>query len=824
MFWKAQWGFANSLVVFYQDMHIAANIPIRFNIKNRGSPTHISSKNSFSENMERIEVGMHVDIQRSDGRVHGAVVSQLKPERRAVLVEWFEKGETKGKEIDLASLVAINPTLKGKDSLSKTLVHAHDENNDENEMLFDIPRPNRRTVLPTQRAPPESSSNAASVRLVVVVVSTRSMLLDRAGSGSDLTIVTEDVSHHQNTNHRQAPRGLVAPQKITLPCRWLAKYYFLSPDYFFIANKRAAAGASAATTPVERNPQPLTMLKSSELEDINDTIVVPETKMKSSTVVNIEKLQKEREERRAQQNHVKKQKEMEKNIDPGNPNYQFLLMIRDYQSQIDYRPLKMTDQVVDNRISVCVRKRPLNKKEISKKEIEVITIPNRDHLIVHQPQVKVDLTKYLDNQKFRFDYTFDENTSNEMVYKFTAQPLVKTIFDQGFATCFAYGQTGSGKTHTMGGDFTGKNQNCASGIYALTASDVFKMQHSQQYKKLNLSVSCSFFEIYGGKVFDLLKHKALLRVLEDGKKEVQVVGLQEMPVKCESDVLDLIRQGTDMRTAGATSANSNSSRSHAVFQIILRRDKKLWGKFSLIDLAGNERGQDTGNSDRQTRMEGAEINKSLLALKECIRAMAKNSHHVPFRTSKLTLVLRDSFIGEKARTCMIAMISPGMSSCEHTINTLRYADRVKELGADEGGSSPPMNDEELMLRTGGDDADNEDADLSLVCSRNGTDKTTFDMMKIVSNLTAAEEEALYSQYNLEQNMKTWLKDMGNLITRSNTVDYDQEAYVRDSLSLTNKMWNGLSECMDRLKKWQDLQAAEAEMSKKVTRKKLDSNR
>ncbi|KAL6726223.1 hypothetical protein Aduo_008215 [Ancylostoma duodenale] len=683
-------------------------------------------------------------------------------------------GETKGKEIDLASLVAINPTLKGKDSLSKTLVHAHDENNDENEMLFDIPRPNRRTALPTQRSTSESTSNAASVR--------RSMLLDRTGSGSDLTIVAEDINHTQNSHQRQAPRGLVAPQKVSIP-----------------TTKPAAAGSSAATTPVERAPQPLGMIRSSELEDINDTIVVPEPKTKSSTVANIEKLQKEREERRAQQNHVKKLKEMEKSIDPGNPNYQFLLMIRDYQSQIDYRPLKMSDQVMDNRISVCVRKRPLNKKEISKKEIEIITIPNHDHLIVHQPQVKVDLTKYLDNHKFRVDYTFDENTSDEIVYKFTAQPLVKTIFDQGFATCFAYGQTGSAKTHTMGGDFTGKNQNCASGICALTASDVFKMQHSQQYQKLNLSVSCSFFVIYGGKVFELLKHKALLRVLEDGKKEVQVVGLQEMPVKCENDVLELIRQGTEMRTAGATSANSNSSRSHAIFQIVLRRDKKLWGKFSLIDLAGNECGQDTGNSDRQTRMEGAEINKSLLALKECFRAIPKNSQHVPFRTSKLTLVLRDSFIGGKARTCMTAMISPGMSFCEHTINIFRYADRVKELGADEGGSSPPVNDEELMLRAGGEDGDNADADLSLICSRNGTEKTTFDMMKIVSSLTAAEEDALYSQY-------------------------DQQNYVRDSLNLTNKMWSGLSECVDRLKKWQELQVAKAEMSKKVTRKKLDSHR
>lgn len=179
----------------------------------------------------------------------------------------------------------------------------------------------------------------------------------------------------------------------------------------------------------------------------------------------------------------------------------------------------------------------------------------------------------------------------------------------------------------------------------------------------------------------MLADKQKLRVLEDGKQQVQVVGLTEKVVDSVEEVLKLIQHGNAARTSGQTSANSNSSRSHAVFQIVLRPmgSSKIHGKFSFIDLAGNERGVDTSSADRQTRMEGAEINKSLLALKECIRALGKQSAHLPFRVSKLTQVLRDSFIGEKSKTCMIAMISPGLSSCEHTLNTLRYADRVKEL-------------------------------------------------------------------------------------------------------------------------------------------------
>lgn len=136
------------------------------------------------------------------------------------------------------------------------------------------------------------------------------------------------------------------------------------------------------------------------------------------------------------------------------------------------------------------------------------------------------------------------------------------------------------------------------------------------------------------------------------------------------------------RTTHATEANDTSSRSHAVCQILLRdKDtRRVRGKLSLVDLAGSERGSDTKSHNRQRRTESSEINKSLLALKECIRALdcGKGVGHVPYRASKLTLVLKDCFTSKMARTTMIATVSPGSSSSDHTTNTLRYADRIKE--------------------------------------------------------------------------------------------------------------------------------------------------
>ncbi|XP_066262209.1 kinesin-like protein Klp10A [Euwallacea similis] len=384
-------------------------------------------------------------------------------------------------------------------------------------------------------------------------------------------------------------------------------------------------------------------------------------------------------ERRRKQAEVKavRNEFLRRNL--NNPHWQLFKMIQDFRRQMQFKTVINQDHVEEHLITVVVRKRPLNYAEILRKEIDIITVPSNDHVLVHEPKFKVDLTKYLENHTFCFDCALDEHCSNKIVYKYTAQPLIKTVFQGGFATCFAYGQTGSGKTYTMSGSM----KHSERGIYELTANDIFKNASSPKYRHHGFIVSCSFFEIYVKKVFDLLNNKTTVKILEDGQQQVQTVGLTEKIVSSVDEVLNLIIRGNDERASGQTSANSQSSRSHAIFQFYLRRQmspQQVYGKFSLIDLAGNERGANTLSTSKNTRFEGAEINQSLLSLKECIRALGRKGAHLPFRSSKLTQVLRDSFVGSNSKTCMIAMISPGVGSCEHTLNTLRYADRVKELG------------------------------------------------------------------------------------------------------------------------------------------------
>ncbi|XP_018614927.1 kinesin-like protein KIF2A isoform X9 [Scleropages formosus] len=700
----------------------------------------------MAANFGKILIGIYVEIKRSDGRIHQAMVTSLNEDNESVTVEWIENGDTKGKEIDLESIFALNPDLApGEES------------------------------IPSPETPPLPSQTSVKV------------------------------------NKIPKNRRTIAPSKNDTPSRDNR-----------VGSTRARPGHQQPE-PVPAPPPPTQMQTQSQSQS-QSQLQQQNARRKSNCVKEVEKLQEKRERRRLQQQELREKRAQE--VDVTIPNYEIMYMIRDFRASLDYRPLTTADLIEEHRICVCVRKRPLNKKELSLKDLDVITIPSKDVVMVHEPKQKVDLTRYLENQTFRFDYAFDDSTTNEMVYRFTARPLVETIFERGMATCFAYGQTGSGKTHTMGGDFSGKNQDCSKGIYALAARDVFLMLKKPNYKKLDLQVYATFFEIYSGKVFDLLNRKAKLRVLEDGKQQVQVVGLQEREVKCTEDVLKLIEVGNSCRTSGQTSANAHSSRSHAVFQIILRRKGKMHGKFSLIDLAGNERGADTSSADRQTRLEGAEINKSLLALKECIRALGRNKPHTPFRASKLTQVLRDSFIGENSRTCMIATISPGMASCENTLNTLRYANRVKELTVDpsavEGRPNVhAVNQLDALEAQWGVGSSPQRDDLKLLCEQNEEEVSPqlFTFHEAVSQLVEMEEQVLEDHRAVFQESIRWLEDEKVLLEMTEEVDYDVESYATQLEQILDQKIEILTELRDKVKSFRSALQEEEQASKQINPKR-----
>ncbi|XP_040898565.1 kinesin-like protein KIF2A isoform X1 [Toxotes jaculatrix] len=708
----------------------------------------------------KIVVGTYVEIKRSDGRIHQAMVTSLNEDNESVTVEWIENGDTKGKEIDLESIFALNPDV------------APDEE-----------------IAPSPETPPPPTPTGVKVNKIAKNRRTIAPTKNDTPSRDNRVIPT-----------RARPQQPQQPEPAPPP-----------------PSQQPAQPNQAQTQQQQQNEFSHHLISRKESGQLS--------RRKSNCVKEVEKLQEKRERRRLQQQELREKRAQE--VDTTIPNYEIMYMIRDFRASLDYRPLTTADLIEEHRICVCVRKRPLNKKELSMKDLDVITIPSKDVVMVHEPKQKVDLTRYLENQTFRFDYAFDDSTTNEMVYRFTARPLVETIFERGMATCFAYGQTGSGKTHTMGGDFSGKNQDCSKGIYALAARDVFLMLKKPNYKKLELQVYATFFEIYSGKVFDLLNRKAKLRVLEDGKQQVQVVGLQEKEVKCTEDVLKLIEVGNSCRTSGQTSANAHSSRSHAVFQIILRRKGKMHGKFSLIDLAGNERGADTSSADRQTRLEGAEINKSLLALKECIRALGRNKPHTPFRASKLTQVLRDSFIGENSRTCMIATISPGMTSCENTLNTLRYANRVKELTVDpnqvmEGGrpNIHAVNQLDLLDEDWLSISPQRD-DLKLLCEQNEEEVSPqlFTFHEAVSQLVEMEEQVLEDHRAVFQESIRWLEDEKVLLEMTEEVDYDVESYATQLEQILDQKIEILTELRDKVKSFRSALQEEEQASKQINPKR-----
>ena len=389
----------------------------------------------------------------------------------------------------------------------------------------------------------------------------------------------------------------------------------------------------------------------------------------------IDNLKKRREERKAKEN---------RKMALSNNNHESVgkYMDKDYEKMIR---LKRSDiysiepdphtNIDNSKIFVIVRKRPLSKKEINNGEIDCISCLN-PKVVVHECKIKIDgITKYLEDHEFYFDNAFNENETTEEIYGYTIEPMINLVLKKGIVTCFAYGQTGSGKTYTM------------KGIQNLAIESLF--QESQKLKK-KFEFYISFFEIYGGRLYDLLNNKNKLQVFDDSKGITQIYGLQEIYAETQEDMRLIIEKANSIRTTHNTVTNETSSRSHAICNIVIReKGSKEFGKLSLVDLAGSERAEETQSNNRTRRAEGAEINKSLLALKECIRALqarkasGNNDIHVPFRASKLTHVLRDSFVSksDKSRIIMISCINPSFIHSNHSINTLRYSDRLKEQTA-----------------------------------------------------------------------------------------------------------------------------------------------
>ncbi|PRP75558.1 hypothetical protein PROFUN_09044 [Planoprotostelium fungivorum] len=303
------------------------------------------------------------------------------------------------------------------------------------------------------------------------------------------------------------------------------------------------------------------------------------------------------------------------------------------------------------------------------------------------------LSKKPRDYRYAFDYVFNEYTPGQDVYEKTVKHLIEPVMDGFNATVFAYGATGSGKTHTMIGHGNGE------GVMYLTMRDIFEAVEATSHEK-KASITISYLEIYNETIRDLLVPESPPLMLCESEAGATVAGLTEKNPQNAEDVMALLEYGGDVilrlsltcigfnRRQSPTEANARSSRSHAILQVTVNvtdRTGNVSGvirtsKLSLIDLAGSERASVSNNRGERLK-EGANINKSLLALGNCINSLGENykkGSHVPYRNSKLTRLLKDS-LGGNCRTVMIAAISPSSLSQEDTLNTLKYANRAKNI-------------------------------------------------------------------------------------------------------------------------------------------------
>ncbi|XP_053099886.1 kinesin-like protein KIF13A isoform X4 [Hemicordylus capensis] len=298
---------------------------------------------------------------------------------------------------------------------------------------------------------------------------------------------------------------------------------------------------------------------------------------------------------------------------------------------------------------------------------------------------------------FAFDYCFwsmdESNTEKyagqEVVFKCLGEGILEKAF-QGYNACiFAYGQTGSGKSFSMMGNTE------QLGLIPRLCCALFQRITSEENDSHTFKVEVSYMEIYNEKVRDLLDPKGSRQSLKVREHKVlgpYVDGLSQLAVTSFEDIESLMSEGNKSRTVAATNMNEESSRSHAVFNIIITQtlydlqsgnSGEKVSKVSLVDLAGSERVSKTGAAGERLK-EGSNINKSLSTLGLVISSLADQAagkgknKFVPYRDSVLTWLLKDN-LGGNSQTAMIATISPAADNYEETLSTLRYADRAKRI-------------------------------------------------------------------------------------------------------------------------------------------------
>ncbi|XP_040976301.1 kinesin-like protein KIF19 [Aquila chrysaetos chrysaetos] len=340
----------------------------------------------------------------------------------------------------------------------------------------------------------------------------------------------------------------------------------------------------------------------------------------------------------------------------------------------------------EQQLMLALRIRPLNEAEVEEGAALVAHRVGEQRVVLTDPSEGPDdiLRANRSREKtFVFDMVFDHRATQEEVYVSTTKSLIGGVISGYNATIFAYGPTGAGKTYTMLGT------DCEPGIYIRTLDDLFKALEAAT-EEMDYTVSMSYLEIYNEVIRDLLNPSSgFLDVREDPRGSIHIVGITEVSITNAQEITQLLMKGNKQRAQEPTAANKVSSRSHAVLQVTVTQKSRRKaigeevriGKLFMVDLAGSERAAQTQNQGKRMK-EGAHINRSLLALGNCINALSEKggsrAQFVNFRDSKLTRLLKDS-LGGNSRTVMIAHISPASTSFEESRVTLIYACRAKNI-------------------------------------------------------------------------------------------------------------------------------------------------